>query len=83
MELTVYYIEKANDSALDYGEINERFYSSIESMLDAALKMLKNSPDNIIEEFLPRLRTVVSRADGMKWGYYDYIADAVEGAFPE
>ena len=82
LELMVYYIESANDCTLDYGDIDERFYSSIESMMDAALKILKSSSDEIVAEFLPRLRGVVSKADGIGWGYHDYISDAVESAFP-
>lgn len=83
LELMVYYVEQGNECTLDYGDIDERFYSSLESMFAAVLKNLKKSSPQVADRFLPRLRAVVSKADGIGWGYYDYISSAVEDAFPE
>ena len=79
----VYYIEQGNECTLDYGDIDERFYASIESMFEEVLKHLKKSTTEVVARFLPRLRKVVKEADGIGWGYYDYLADAIEAAFPE
>ena len=35
LELMVYYVEQGNQCTVDYGDIDEHFYSSIESMFDA------------------------------------------------
>ncbi len=83
LELMVYYVEQGSQCTLDYGDIDERFYASIESMFEEVLKYLKKSTPEVVARFLPRLRTVVKEADGIGWGYYDYLADAIEAAFPE
>jgi hypothetical protein len=83
LDLMIYYVECGNDFTLDIGDINEQFYSSLESMFDAALKWLKKSDKATVDRFLPRMRTIVEKANGMGWGYYDYIADALEEAFPK
>jgi len=83
LELRVYYVEQGNQCTIDYGDINERFYASIESMFDEIIKHLKKNTPETVTRFLPRLRTVVKEADGIGWGYYDYLSDAIETAFPE
>jgi phosphate uptake regulator len=82
LELMVYYVEEGNKFTVDYGDIDEQFYSSLESMFDAVLRILKKSPDTMVARFLPRLRAVVAKADGIGWGYYDCIAASLEAVFP-
>jgi hypothetical protein len=83
LELMVHYVEQGNQCTVDYGDIDEHFYSSLESMFDAVLQILKKSSDKMVAKFLPRLRNVVAQADGIGWGYYDYLSDTLEAAFPE
>ncbi len=78
LELMVYYLEVGNKFTLDYGDINESFYSSLESMLDKILSELQKQPKVINAQYLPRLRNVVESAKGMGWGYYDYISCELE-----
>ena len=63
--------------------MDEHFYSSLESMFDAVIQMLKKSEQSIIDQFLPRMQKIVSSAKGMGWGYYGYISDVLAEAFPE
>ena len=73
LELMVYYLETGNQFTLDYGDINESFYSSLESMLDKILSALRKQSSEINDQYLPRLRELVRSARGMGWGYYDHI----------
>ena len=83
LELMVYYIEQGNDFTLNYGDMDEQFYSSLESMFDGVIKLLLKSDQKLVDLFLPRLQTIVKKANGMGWGYYDYIAGSLDEAFPE
>ena len=83
LELMIYYVECGTQCTLDYGDIDEHFYYSLELMFDDILNILVKSDQEIIDTFLPRLRAVVQKAEGIGWGYYDYISDILEDAFPE
>lgn len=83
LKLMIYYVEQGHQFTLDYGDMDEHFYSSLESMFDATLKNLKKSDQRIIDMFLPRMQAIVNKANGMGWGYYDYIAESLAEAFPE
>lgn len=78
LELMVYYLETGNQFTLDYGDINEGFYSSLESMLDRILSVLKKQPEEVNKQYLPRLRRVVESAKGIGWGYYDNMRNAID-----
>ena len=62
--------------------IDEPFYCSLESMFDNALQALIKSDAETIDEYLPRLQTIVEKAQGIGWGYYDTIADLLYEYFP-
>lgn len=78
LELMVYYLETGNKFTLDYGDINDSFYSSLQSMLDKILSALRKHPEEVNSRYLPRLRNVVESARGIGWGYYDYIRCELE-----
>lgn len=78
LELMVYYLETGNQFTLDYGDIGESFYSSLESMLDRIISALRKQPAEINNQYLPRLRELVESANDIGWGYYDYMNDVLE-----
>ena len=51
-------------------------------MFDNALQTLVKSDQNTIDEYLPRLQTIVNKADGIGWGYYDTIIELLYHYFP-
>ncbi|MHC4560239.1 MAG: hypothetical protein ACYS80_23395 [Planctomycetota bacterium] len=81
LELMVYDVECGTQCTLDYGDIDEHFYYSLELMFDDILNILAKSHQEIIDMFLPRLMAVVQKAEGIGWGYYDYISDILEDYF--
>ena len=82
LELMVYAVECGNDFTLEYGDIDERFYDNLVSLFSKAVQLLKTMDAQTKEITLPRLISVVEKADGIGWGYYDGISDALYGAFP-
>lgn len=82
LELMVYFVERGTKFTADCGDIDEAFYSSLESMFGRVLDTLKRSAPEVMARFLPRLTAVRDAADGIGWGYYDYLCDALEQAFP-
>lgn len=75
LELMVHYLETGNQFTVDFGDIDEQFYSSLESMFERILSTLKRQSSDVQEEYLTRLENVVSSARDIGWGYYDCISD--------
>lgn len=73
LELQMHYLEQGNECTLNYGDIDERFYSSLESMFASILASLKKQRSSEHEKYLARLRVVVSSSRKMGWGYHDCI----------
>jgi len=82
LELMVYAVECGNDFTVEYGDIDERFYDNLVSLFSKAAQLLKTMDAQTKDAVLPRLIAVVEKADGIGWGYYDGISDALYGAFP-
>jgi len=78
LELMVHYLETGNQFTVDFGDIDEQFYSSLESMFDRILSVLIKQPSKVQEQYLSRLEDVVVSARNIGWGYYDYISDVFE-----
>ena len=75
LELMVHYLESGNQFTVDFGDIDEQFYSSLESMFDRIIAALRKQPSNIQEQYFSRLEDVVVSARSISWGYHDYICD--------
>ena len=81
LELMVYYVECGNQFTVDYGDIDEAFYESLDAMFTQVVKTLQKSDEKTVERFLPRLEGIVRQAHGIGWGYYDTISETLEEAF--
>jgi hypothetical protein len=82
LELMVYFVERGTRCAADLGIDDETFYSAMESMFERVLKTLRRGSPEVREFFLPRLTAIRDAADGIGWGYHDYLGDALGEAFP-
>jgi hypothetical protein len=78
LELMVFYVECGNKFTVDYGDIDEQFYYSIETMFEKAVKIIKNDNQQTIDMYLPRLITIVRTADEVGWGYYDHMSEVLQ-----
>ncbi|GBE00930.1 hypothetical protein BMS3Abin08_00354 [bacterium BMS3Abin08] len=75
LELMVRYLETGNKFTVEFGDIDEQFYSSLESMFERILAVLRKQSADVQEKYFSRLEDVVSSARNIGWGYYDYISD--------
>lgn len=73
IDLMIYYVERGTQFTCTFGDIDENFYYSLESMFDGVLKLMNNQ--NYPEEFNHRLEAIVKSANGIGWGYYDAIKE--------
>ena len=75
-ELLMTYVENGAEFTHEYGDIDERFYSSIESALHELATLLRSQPE-LYESFSDRLDEVEYLAGDVGWGFCDYVADVV------
>jgi len=59
LELMIYYVEIGNQFIIDFGDIDEPFYSSLESMFNRILSNIENQPTTIQKQYLPRIENIV------------------------
>jgi hypothetical protein len=82
IDLMVHYVECGNDFTLQFGDLDEPYYASIESVFESALKLMKTFDDHEVDDFIARLKEVVRKADGIGWGYHDAIEEMMSKAYP-
>ena len=75
LELMVHYLETGNQFTIKFGDIDEQFYSSLETMFEKILTLLRKESRDVRDKYFSRLKDVVSSARNIGWGYYDYISD--------
>ena len=78
-ELLLTYVESGVSFTSEYGDIDERFYSSVESVLEELATLLRGDARELYPTFSERLARVEQMSDGVGWGFHDFIADVVGG----
>ncbi|PRY21254.1 hypothetical protein CLV78_110129 [Aliiruegeria haliotis] len=80
LTLMTYYVQCGNDFTLEFGDIDERFYDSMCTMVRQITdRLLKEQDHQIVDEILPSLEKEFKRIDGqMGWGYPDEFGDCLE-----
>ncbi len=76
-ELLMTYVENGTRFTREYGDIDERFYNSIESALVELATLLRGKARGLYSQFAQRLAAVEQMSDGIGWGFHDSIADIV------
>jgi hypothetical protein len=72
-DLMLFYVETGVKFTNDFGDIDENFYSSMETTYVAALTLMRK--ENLLEKFADRAGKVVSDTSGIGWGFHDYLGD--------
>jgi hypothetical protein len=70
-------VEKGTRFTRDYGDIDERFYSSVESALEELAALLRGEARELYPSFSGRLASVEQMTDGIGWGFHNFVADVV------
>ena len=76
-ELLMAYVENGTRFTHEYGDIDERFYDSVETALDELAALLRGEAREIYPQFSGRLAEVEKMSDGIGWGFHDFVADVV------
>ena len=71
------YVENGAEFTHEYGDIDERFYSSVESALNELAALLLREAPGMYPQFIERLARVEQLAGDIGWGFGDYIGDVV------
>jgi hypothetical protein len=72
IEMELYYVGKGIQGTLAYGDIDERFYSSVESVFESALKRILAQPEP--GQYQRRLEDMVKATSGIGWGFHDGLS---------
>lgn len=76
-ELLMTYVENGTRFTREYGDIDERFYDSMESALQELATLLHAEARDLYPQVSDRLGQVRQMADGIGWGYGDFVTDLV------
>ncbi len=77
VELLMTYVETGTRFTQEYGDIDERFYSSIESALGELSGLFRDEARELYPKYHERLDDIVDMSDGIGWGFHDYIMEIV------
>ena len=78
LELLMTYVENGAKFTHEFGDIDERFYSSVASALDELATLLRGEAQGIYPQFRDRLAKVEQMTEGIGWGFHDFVEDVVE-----
>lgn len=78
VELLMTYVENGTSFTSDYGDIDERFYNSLESALDELAALLRSQAREMYPVLSGRLSIVAQMASCIGWGFGDHVFDVVE-----
>ncbi len=72
-DLMLFYVETGVEFTNDFGDIDETFYSSMETTYAAALKLMKK--EDLLDKFADRAGKVVKNKRNIGWGFHNHLSD--------
>lgn len=75
IDLLLTYVENGTEFTQQFGDINEAYYNSLESVAAEMSRLLVEEGKATYGRFCERIRRVESLANHIGWGYGDYIRD--------
>lgn len=72
-DLMLFYVETGVKFTNEFGDVNESFYSSLESTYLATLTFMKK--EELLKIFADRAHNVVLDTTEIGWGFNDYLCD--------
>jgi len=76
-ELLMTYVENGARFTHEFGDIDERFYNSVESVLAELAVLLRGEARELYPQFSDRLAKVEQMTNGIGWGFHDFVANIV------
>lgn len=77
-ELMMTYVENGARFTEEYGSIDERFYISVESVLDELAALLRGEALGLYPQFKHRLTHLKHLSSGIGWGFGDHVQEVVD-----
>ena len=74
-ELLMTYVENGTEFTREFGDIDERFYNSLESALAELATLLRGEAHGMYSQFADRLARLKKMARGIGWGFGDFVED--------
>ncbi|MEW6408344.1 MAG: DUF6155 family protein [Patescibacteria group bacterium] len=72
-DLMIFYVEMGVKFTLEYGDIDESFYNSMENMYESAAQfVIKNK---LKDNYLLRFKKIVSDVEDIGWGFPDTLGE--------
>lgn len=81
IDLMLFYVEMGVRFTNEYGDINEAFYISMESMYESALKLIATSGFSGV--FQERCHKIVTDTSGIGWGFHDDLGTMYDEMYRE
>jgi hypothetical protein len=75
LDLMLTYVENGTEFTREFGDINEAYYNSLESVMDEMAGLLCKEGAELYPRFRERIRRLESQADHIGWGYGDYLRE--------
>ena len=83
VDMMLYYVEQGLACTLNYGDINEAFYNSLEGVFEDAIALIKKTGNpEMIEAFRPQIKRIVVNTSGIGWGFHDALSDVYDTYYP-
>ena len=76
-EMLMTYVENGARFTHEFGDIDERFYNSVESVLAELAVLLRGEARELYPQFSDRLAKVEQMTNGIGWGFHDFVANIV------
>ena len=82
-ELLITYVYEANEFTLEYGDIDEEYYESVEERFQKAVDhlLLMEGQGEEIASHVKVLKDIVDSTSDIGWGYHDALGDMFQNAF--
>jgi mRNA-degrading endonuclease YafQ of YafQ-DinJ toxin-antitoxin module len=71
------YVETGTQFTRDFGDINEAYYNSLESVLREMTQLLRKEEPALYPQFRERILQLEAHADYIGWGYGDALREHV------
>lgn len=77
IDLMLTYVETGTQFTCDFGDVNESYYNSLESVLGEMTKLLLKEQPALYPQFRGRVQQLEAHADHIGWGYGDALREHV------
>lgn len=77
IDLMLTYVETGTQFTRDFGDVNEAYYNSLESVLREMTQLLRQEEPALYPRFRERIQDLEAHADHFGWGYGDALRDHI------